>query len=488
VPNNRRSTGRAEVKPFAAELTRLTPRGTAQPIVFEKRHKLPAVVQGTYGLGRITVVGFDTDEGRFATWDNRRDFWYALLDLREPNPGQNVRQMNPWETPTDLASRLAEQLESFGDVQVISFGWVALFILVYIIIVGPLDYLFLKKVVKRLEWTWVTFPAVVLVVSLGAYFLAHYLKGDELRINKLDLVEVDAQRGQVYGTSWFTVFSPRLQHYQVGITPSGVTAAPDTVNVSWMGRPGYNSRSLGRGQGPGLFTRSYDYDKNGELLKGVPIQVWSMKSLTARWSVKADPTPPLAATLTEGTGLSPIRGNLTSNLNQPLIQCKLLYRGDVWNVGRLEKGQPVVVRSEQKLTTQEGLQGSWGYTGVMARNPRQSRYDYNFGTQRGPENLHDLVKQLMFYRRLPHDQRQQSEYLDFADQTWRLDTFPSEAILIGIVEDANGASAAINDAGRLGCKLAPFEPELRGTLTQSTVVRAYFPVAPRAGDEAAPDK
>ena len=31
--------------------------------------------------------------------------------------------------------------------------------------IGPLDYLFLKKVVKKLELTWITFPTVVLVVS-----------------------------------------------------------------------------------------------------------------------------------------------------------------------------------------------------------------------------------------------------------------------------------------------------------------------------------
>ena len=52
----------------------------------------------------------------------------------------------------------------------------ALQILIYIIIVGPLDYLVLKKLMKRLtghermEWTWITFPTVVLVVSIGAYY------------------------------------------------------------------------------------------------------------------------------------------------------------------------------------------------------------------------------------------------------------------------------------------------------------------------------
>ncbi|MFN7135861.1 MAG: hypothetical protein ACK4N5_27600, partial [Myxococcales bacterium] len=72
----------------------------------------------------------------------------------------------------DLAGGLRDRLEEFPGVSNLSFGWVALFILFYILLVGPLDYLFLSKVVKRLEWTWLTFPTLVLLVSLAAYFTA----------------------------------------------------------------------------------------------------------------------------------------------------------------------------------------------------------------------------------------------------------------------------------------------------------------------------
>ena len=56
---------------------------------------------------------------------------------------------------------------------------------------GPVDYFILKKVFKRLEWTWITFPAVVLVVSVAAYLIAYAVKGNELKINKIDLIDID---------------------------------------------------------------------------------------------------------------------------------------------------------------------------------------------------------------------------------------------------------------------------------------------------------
>src|SRR5437773_189997 len=144
----------------------------------------------------------------------------------------------------EIGTQFRNRLETFPEVPVISFGWVALFILLYIIVVGPLDYLFLKKVVKRLELTWVTFPVVVLVVSAGAYFTAYYIKGNDLRINKVDVVDIDLHDGQAYGHTWFTLFSPRIQHYTVGIEPAspGWVAAPGSDKneyatvVSWLGR------------------------------------------------------------------------------------------------------------------------------------------------------------------------------------------------------------------------------------------------------------
>ena len=74
---------------------------------------------------------------------------------------------------------------------VVSFGWVALLIVLYILLIGPVEYFFLKRVLGRLELTWITFPIIVLTVSLAAYFTAYALKGRDLKVNKIDVVDVD---------------------------------------------------------------------------------------------------------------------------------------------------------------------------------------------------------------------------------------------------------------------------------------------------------
>ncbi|MFT3880423.1 MAG: hypothetical protein QM703_12270 [Gemmatales bacterium] len=239
---------RMEAKPGVKALS-------ASVVGDEAGSKRPLIVRSPYGLGKITLIGFDTNTEAFQSWEHKHDFWGAILDARTVTAQTNNYYGNSRD---DASLALANRIEEFGDVPVISFAVVAMFIAFYIILIGPVDYFVLKKVFKRLEYTWITFPTVVLLVSLAAYYGAYYLKGDKLRINKVDLVEIDIARERVMGMSWFAIFSPRLQNYNVDLEPQGVSSA--TPTLSWLGRYSMysGSRMVGQSQG-GLFERDYDY-------------------------------------------------------------------------------------------------------------------------------------------------------------------------------------------------------------------------------------
>ena len=44
-----------------------------------------------------------------------------------------------------------------------------------------------------MELTWITFPTIVVTVSLLAYYAAYVVKGTDLRVNKIDVVDVDLE-------------------------------------------------------------------------------------------------------------------------------------------------------------------------------------------------------------------------------------------------------------------------------------------------------
>jgi hypothetical protein len=462
----------------------------------------PLAVQAGCGLGHVILIGCDLDAPPFTAWKGQGDFWRYLQEHMEPrigsaeeafiNMGQVRFRGRGMNDNTELAGQLQNRLEKFGDITVISFGWVALFILIYILIVGPLDYLFLKKVVKRLELTWITFPAVVVVVSTAAYFTAYYLKGNDLKINKLDVVDIDltppvdpaAPPPRIFGSTWFTLFSPRIQNYTIGLEPAeagwggGQDGSASTV-VSWMGRPDDFPGGTGRAGSGSLFRRTYEYAPNASGLRGVPIQVWATKSFTGSWMAPPGEPPFEADIKHPPADPKTIIGTITNGLPVDLIDVTLLYKGIAYSLDRLDTGVPRRIDlnwSQQSVT-------DW-LTKGFPTTPRAATA--NTIGDLAAWTSEPSFKALLFHDKI--DTRQgswQNTALRPLDQGWRLAKDRDEVVLIGRTDPRGGdgpsekVSLDPGTSSRLWLGELPGDGnrrKLEGTLTQRTFVRVYIPV------------
>lgn len=491
------------------------------------KEAVPLILSAPYGLGRVMVVAVDVDQPPFTAWRSQRNFWDVLRRDTEPasldNPQHqaNMQFRGGWMgQPQELATRLVDGLEMFPDVPVISFGWVALFILVYIIIVGPLDYFFLKKVVKRLELTWITFPAVVIVISAVAYFAAYWLKGNDLRINKVDVVDIDLHGSRAYGTSWFTLFSPRIQNYTVGIepnTPSWGQEPPSrnttgkerkedwardrySPHVGWMGRP-ENIGFSGRGGSGGLFRRAYDYAPEATGLIGVPIQVWSTKTFAASYDRAIGEKELIEADLKfrKVEGNPKVGGTIISHLPVELKDVVLIYAGSAYNIERLPPGEPVNLdpknitfggRGDVDLQTWFN-QGYWKPS-AGAQPTRVQRFGPGASQPAQPPGMY--IKSILFHGTTGDNQanQMQNSTLRALDQRWRLDrNNKDEVLLVGRAEPPAGQKAEGSAEEIVTGPLSPTRlwlgslpgigkrESLVGTLSQETYVRVFIPVAPQ---------
>jgi hypothetical protein len=241
---------------------------------------------------------------------------------------------------------------------------VAGLIVAYVLLIGPIDYFFLRKVVGRMEWTWLTFPLVVALVCVAAYVLAYQLKGDQLRVNQIDLVDVDAASGQMRGATWVDVFSPRMESFDFTVEPRGADgrAVPDAkVLMAWLGLPGSGLGGMNpHANGPILWNDDFRYATDLDALYDVPIQVWSTKSLTARWSAPTTAYP--AADLAEGDRI--LSGSITNTLPFSLRDCVLMHGSSAYQLGTLSPGVrfrlgPTVKRVELRtFLTRGGSDGA----------------------------------------------------------------------------------------------------------------------------------
>jgi hypothetical protein len=514
------------------ELAQITPGKGVQVLAAErpaggneaKTH--PVMVQAPCGLGRVVVLAFDVDQPPFTSWRGQRAFWETFRQTFESAnvdiPGNPNQAFGFYGQATELATRLQDGLELFPDVPVISFGWVALFILIYIVIVGPLDYFFLKKVVKRLELTWITFPAVVIIISAVAYFSAYYLKGNDLRINKTDVVDIDLHQPHAYGTAWFTLFSPRIQNYTIGIEPTtppwgqtGDGARTDeketlgySPHLTWMGRPENVYGGTMRGGSQGLFRRAYDYAPEATGLVGVPIQVWTTKSFAASWHRPLAEGELLEADLRfTPQNRQKVGGKIRSHLPIELQDVVLFYRGAAYNVGKLAPEDEIVV---DRFNVGVNLTGdvplaNWFSQGFWKAATTTSSARYRAWNQPQAANPGALIKSVLFYGhpsdntlKLQNNIIVRNSTLRPLDQRWRLDRDNNdEVILFGravppAAQTDTGPAEDVMKHGlsptRLWLGTLPGQGSrstLPGTLSQETYVRVYMPMVrerPRGQD------
>jgi hypothetical protein len=476
----------------------------------------PVMVQAPCGLGRVVLVAYDLETEPFMKWPGRPKFLKKLQQLLQPSDLAEKQDQagQPWTQPgmpgwggdhNEIGTHLQNRLQSFEDVPVISFGWVALFILLYILVVGPLDYFFLKKVVKRLELTWITFPAVVLVVSAVAYFSAYYLKGNDLRINKVDVVDVVAELDEkgahsegtrAYGSTWFTLFSPRIQNYTIGVEPANPGWASDppfSTVVTWFGSPENTWGAVGRGGSPGLFRRAYDYAPDASGLVGVPIQVWSTKSFTASWQERLTDAAPL---FSGELGHPPadanlLTGTIKNHLPVALQDAWLFYHGRCYEIGRLETGETriddLVARGKEKQLEQWFQDTHWQMS-IQPNNPNfNPRYNQKQTSQTGSVGW--MMKSMLFNEADKNsNNRLRNSSLRQFDQSWRLKR-ADEVIVVGRASTGSDKLTAAEKVAQdgvsatrlwLGKLPTPREarPPLVGMLSQETFVRVFLPVAP----------
>lgn len=333
----------------------------------------PLIVRGSFGFGRVTVLAMDVDQPPFSTWEDRNKLWAKLLDLRPLNLGATDQSGGAFYSynVTDLSTRLGEALNQFPGVKLVPFAWVAFFIFVYILLIGPGDYFFLKKVLKRMELTWVTFPIIVLTVSLLAYYSAYAIKGTDLRINKLDVVDIDTLGNRVRGTTWATIFSPQNRDYQVSLSPRPVPSNPEEAQaasaslvatsdrptplaagveaqLTWFGIP---ERSFGGMNNPnrlGLSSIGYSYEPMGEYqaISGLRIPIWSSKRLMARWtaSLSAEGPAQIESELVR-IGADRLGGTVTNRSGLTLKNAIVAFGNQLWELGNLSPGANIRVET-----------------------------------------------------------------------------------------------------------------------------------------------
>ena len=160
----------------------------------------------------MSVLGFNPEREPFKSWTNRAWFWARLAKVpavwfEKEAPQQNGRSSIDGVYGAMLDSRQVSKLPIV---------WLLLLLAAYLIIIGPVDRIWLKRINKQML-TWLTFPAYVAIFSLLIYFIGYKLRAGQLELNELHIVDVlPGQQEVMRGRSYVSIYSPLNDDYRLG--------------------------------------------------------------------------------------------------------------------------------------------------------------------------------------------------------------------------------------------------------------------------------
>ncbi len=251
----------------------------------------PLLMRASFGFGQVTLIGVDLAQPPLSRWEGRPTLLKRLLfrsnDAANAKSSEGTRLSQ--SGITDLASQWRAAVIEIPGVTRPSLWGVLGLLLAYGLLIGPLDFVVVHKLLRRPQWTWFTLPILVGAASLCTLWIAREMNGDTQQLTQLDVVDVDVNRQEVISRSWATAYSEKNQRCRVEAVARQSKDLPNfattAAQVSWLGFPETGPGGMYRPSGFDLGHSGYRSSVDRQILDDIPLGQWSSKSFTseARW-------------------------------------------------------------------------------------------------------------------------------------------------------------------------------------------------------------
>ena len=314
----------------------------------------PLAMQAARGRGRVTVLLFSPELEPFRSWKNRSWFWAKLGDV----PLEWLANSAANNSGSMSLDGVFGALVDSKQIRKLPVGWLLLLLLAYLVVIGPLDQYWLKKI-NRQMLTWITFPTYVVLFSLLIYFIGYKLRSGEMEWNELHVVDVTPHggradlRGRVFGSA----YSPSNARYPV---------ASDQ---------GYSTLRGEVGQGGAQEISKAVVEQRGNGFVGqLQVPVWTSQLFVNDWWKQG--ASPLNVTVTPRDGQIEVKVENLSGKKIP--NARLVIDGRYHELGDLTKGGTRLLPRGGGTPVQALVQAN-----VSLFNQAVSARQQQFGAQEG---------------------------------------------------------------------------------------------------------
>ncbi len=297
----------------SVQALRLKPQAGAQVLAADG--DMPLLVRRSYGGGQVIQATFDLQA--LNTQGNAVPLWERLIIRGGPPPEWSQLQSNAqWVLQQSIALP-ALRLPSIWEL----LGFLAL----YIGLVGPANYLILRRLDRR-EWAYVTVPLTVALFTAGAYGVGARGRGGSASATALTIARAAPGSTTGEALSYLGIYSPVRRSYRVGLGQEALVR--DGLDMVGLGRqPMETRRTESAVEVPALF-----------------IDVGEMRPLNVQ---QTTPVPDVRASIQHGGGQSTIE--IENRSSQPLVDVALVAGQSLQKLEDLRPGERRAVQFKPEM-------------------------------------------------------------------------------------------------------------------------------------------
>src|SRR6266513_1064177 len=339
----------------------------AQPLLLERR----------VGAGVVTLATFDWNQEPVAGWSGTGPLLRQLIARAvfgsDSSSQTTLYAGGPGPVPfggqSTIGTRsgaLSSTLGNLPGLDLPSLQLTGALVLLYVLLVGPVNYLVLGAM-RRRALAWVTVPLIAVIAAGGAYGAGVFTKGRSVQANQITILHLQPGWDRAYQETYTGIMAPSRGDYQATISGSRLLISPIASNGA------FDVSALGTGARSGI---RVDVDNNNIMLPGMTafaLSGFATESLTS--------APQLAA------HVQLVNGKLTGtieNHSDLAFTDAVLVMGDNFQIyGALRPGTTTSVNLDVKAANQSGqpvytrIYGSTFFNGPQTNQPTdEQREDY----------------------------------------------------------------------------------------------------------------
>ena len=339
----------------------------AQPLLLERR----------LGEGIVTLATFDWNQEPVAGWSGTGPLLRQLIAravFGSSNAGQTTLYAGgmgpvPFGVQSTIGTRssaLSSTLGNLPGLDLPSLQLTGALVLLYVLLVGPVNYLVLGAM-RRRALAWVTVPLIAVIAAGGAYGAGVFTKGRSVQANQITILHLQPGWDRAYQETYTGIMAPSRGDYQATISGSPLLISPIAGNGA------YDVSALGTGSRSGI---RVDVDHNNIVLPGMTafaLSGFATESLTS--------APQLAAHVKLVNGK--LTGTIENHSNLDFTDAVLIMGDNFQTVGALRPGATTSVSLDVKPANQSGqpvytrIYGSTFFNGQPTNQPTDAqREDY----------------------------------------------------------------------------------------------------------------